>query len=36
MQQSLEINNQNKIAAVIGVEGGHSIENNIDNLDNSV
>ena len=32
MQQSLEINNQNKIAAVIGVEGGHSIENNIDNL----
>ena len=32
MQQALEINNQNKIAAVIGVEGGHSIENNIDNL----
>ena len=33
MQQALEINNQNKIAAVIGVEGGHSIENNLDNLD---
>jgi membrane dipeptidase len=32
MQQALAINNQNKIAAVIGVEGGHSIENNIDNL----
>ena len=32
MQQALEINNQNKIAAVIGVEGGHSIENSIDNL----
>ena len=33
MQEALELNNQNKIAAVIGVEGGHSIENNIDNLD---
>ena len=32
-QQALEINNQNKIAAVIGVEGGHHIENNINNLD---
>ncbi len=32
MQQASQINNQNKIAAVIGVEGGHSIENNIDNL----
>ena len=27
-----KLNNQNKIAAVIGVEGGHSIENSIDNL----
>ncbi len=34
MQQALEINNQNNIAAVIGVEGGHSIENSIDNLIN--
>lgn len=32
MQQALEINNQRKIAAVIGVEGGHSIENSLDNL----
>lgn len=32
MRQALEINNLSKIAAVIGVEGGHSIENNIDNL----
>jgi membrane dipeptidase len=32
MQQALELNHQNKIAAVIGVEGGHSIENSIDNL----
>ncbi len=32
MQQALEINSQNKIAAVIGVEGGHSIENSLDNL----
>jgi membrane dipeptidase len=32
MQQALELNSQDKIAAVIGVEGGHSIENSIDNL----
>lgn len=32
MQQALEINKQNKIASVIGVEGGHSIENSIDKL----
>ncbi len=32
MQKALEINNQGKIAAVIGVEGGHSIENSLDNL----
>jgi membrane dipeptidase len=33
MQQALELNNQNKIAGIIGVEGGHHIENNLDNLD---
>jgi membrane dipeptidase len=33
MDQALQLNEQNKIAAVIGVEGGHHIENNIDNLD---
>ena len=33
MSQALQINNQNKIAAVIGVEGGHHIENSLDNID---
>lgn len=32
MQQSLAINGQNKIAAVIGVEGGHHIENSLNKL----
>ena len=32
INQALQINNQNKIAAVIGVEGGHHIEESIDNL----
>lgn len=32
MQEALDINNQNKIAAVIGVEGGHHIEESIDKL----
>ncbi len=32
MQGALNLNSENKIAAVIGVEGGHSIENSIDNL----
>ncbi|MDP2364443.1 MAG: membrane dipeptidase [Ignavibacteria bacterium] len=32
MQEALNLNNQNKIAAVIGVEGGHHIENSIDKL----
>lgn len=32
MHEALEINSQNKIAAVIGVEGGHHIQNNLDNL----
>jgi membrane dipeptidase len=32
MDQSLQINEQNKIAAVIGVEGGHHIEESIDKL----
>ncbi len=32
MQQALQINNQNKIAAVIGVEGGHHIEESMDKL----
>ena len=33
MQQALSLNNQNKIAAVIGVEGGHHIEESLDKLD---
>ena len=33
MQQALDLNNQNKIAAVIGVEGGHHIEESLDKLD---
>lgn len=33
MPQALQINNQNKIAAVIGVEGGHHIENSLDKID---
>jgi len=32
MGQALQINEQNKIAAVIGVEGGHHIEESIDKL----
>ena len=32
INQALEINEQNKIAAVIGVEGGHHIEESIDKL----
>ena len=32
MQEALQINNQNKIAAVIGVEGGHHIEESMDKL----
>lgn len=32
MDQALQINEQNKIAAVIGVEGGHHIEESIDKL----
>jgi len=32
MNEALQINNQNKIAAVIGVEGGHHIEESIDKL----
>jgi membrane dipeptidase len=32
MDQSLQINEQNKIAAVIGVEGGHHIEESLDKL----
>ena len=32
MQGALNLNSEDKIAAVIGVEGGHSIENSIDNL----
>jgi membrane dipeptidase len=32
MQQALNINSQGKIAAVIGVEGGHHIENSFDKL----
>ena len=34
LQEALDLNNNGKIAAVIGVEGGHSIENNLDNLVN--
>lgn len=33
VSQALEINSQNKIAAVIGVEGGHHIENSLDKID---
>lgn len=33
MNQALELNGQNKIAAVIGVEGGHHIENSLDKID---
>ena len=32
MHEALQLNNQNKIAAVIGVEGGHHIEESIDKL----
>lgn len=32
MQQALNLNSQGKIAAVIGVEGGHHIENSFDKL----
>ena len=32
MQGALQINNQNKIAAVIGVEGGHHIEESLEKL----
>ena len=32
MQEALDVNSQNKIAAVIGVEGGHHIQNSMDNL----
>jgi membrane dipeptidase len=32
VQDALDLNNQNKIAAVIGVEGGHHIEESIDKL----
>jgi membrane dipeptidase len=31
-QVAIALNNSGKIAAVIGVEGGHAIENNLDNL----
>jgi membrane dipeptidase len=34
LQEALDLNNAGKIAAVIGVEGGHTIENNLDNLEN--
>ena len=34
LQEALDVNNSGKIAAVIGVEGGHSIENNLNNLVN--
>lgn len=34
MEEALNIVNQNKIAAVIGVEGGHSIENSLEKLEN--
>ena len=34
LQEALDLNNAGKIAAIIGVEGGHSIENNLDNLVN--
>jgi membrane dipeptidase len=32
--EALDINSQGKIAAVIGVEGGHSIENSLEKLEN--
>lgn len=32
MQEALDVNSQNKIAAVIGVEGGHHIQNSMENL----
>ncbi|MFZ2865209.1 MAG: dipeptidase, partial [Ignavibacteriaceae bacterium] len=32
LQEALALNNQNKIAGVIGVEGGHHIDDSIDNL----
>lgn len=31
-EETIQLNNNNKIAAVIGVEGGHSIENSIEKL----
>lgn len=31
-EETIQLNNTNKIAAVIGVEGGHSIENSIEKL----
>ena len=34
MDEALTINEQGKIAAVIGVEGGHSIENSLEKLEN--
>lgn len=34
MEEALNIVDQNKIAAVIGVEGGHSIENSLEKLEN--
>lgn len=33
MPEALQINNEDKIAAVIGVEGGHHIENSLDKID---
>ena len=33
-EESVALNNRGKIAAVIGVEGGHSIENSLNNLEN--
>ncbi|MCK7523544.1 MAG: membrane dipeptidase [Ignavibacteriales bacterium] len=33
-QEALALNNAGKIAAVIGVEGGHTIENSLTNLAN--
>lgn len=33
-QEAIALNNTGKIAAVIGVEGGHAIENSLDNLVN--
>lgn len=34
LEEALALNNAGKIAGVIGVEGGHAIENNLDNLVN--